>query len=275
MSPYSSLRQRDNSETKRVFVKCREGNHQNCYGSLNRTTRMMDPSSMTRMYYDFPDLDTFVMEVATEEELLALQNDPNIEEIVEDAPRYPMHLPGSVKPYRPQKSSNLRKLQSPPQQIPYGVEMVKAPEAWSYGIRGAGVKVCIIDSGTDMSHEDLNQETLDGISSWYQDNIGHGTHVAGTVAAVDNDVGVVGVAPEAEIFTVKLFSNDSGFAFASSLVNAAFKCRDAGAKIIGMSLGGPLWNPFEFWVFGRLLEQENILSIAAAGLVCCPSVQHD
>jgi subtilisin family serine protease len=78
-------------------------------------------------------------------------------------------------------------------------------------------------------------------SSWEpfvcDNRIGHGTHVAGTIAALDNDIGVIGVAPEAEIFVVKYFADESGFAYSSSLINAAYKCRDVGAKIISMSLG--------------------------------------
>lgn len=69
------------------------------------------------------------------------------------------------------------------------------------------------------------------------DRLGHGTHVAGTIAALDNDIGVIGVAPEAEVFVVKFFADDTGFAYSSSLINAAYKCRDVGAKIISMSLG--------------------------------------
>ncbi|CAB9517499.1 Thermostable alkaline protease [Seminavis robusta] len=124
-------------------------------------------------------------------------------------------------------------------------------------------------------HEDLDQNGLDGSvassfwfqgsDEWYDDAAGHGTHVAGTIAAVNNTIGVVGVAPEAELFAVKYFADDSGFAYSSSLVNSAYKCRDAGAKIITMSLGGPLPNPFEFLVFDKLLRENGILSFAAAG----------
>jgi hypothetical protein len=79
-----------------------------------------------------------------------------------------MHILESVKLYHPNKDKeshqlrrHLQQQQSPPQEIPYGVEMVKAPEAWHCGIRGAGVKVCVVDSGTDL-HEDLNQASLSG-----------------------------------------------------------------------------------------------------------------
>ena len=224
-------KQLNTTGTKRVFIRYKDGDHDECFRTLNHKTRLANASSRTQVKFDFPELSSFVLELETPEELQSLHEDPNILEVVEDAPRWPMHILESVRPYHRTRGSShqLRRhlqSQSPPQEIPYGVEMVKAPEAWQYGIRGAGVKVCVVDSGTDL-HEDLHQASLSGDDSpsgWFKDDIGHGTHIAGTIAAVDNDIGVVGVAPDAEIFTVKFFSDDNGFSFVSALVDAAFKC---------------------------------------------------
>uniref|UniRef100_UPI002351CE5C S8 family serine peptidase n=1 Tax=Alkalibacillus haloalkaliphilus TaxID=94136 RepID=UPI002351CE5C len=85
---------------------------------------------------------------------------------------------------------------------------------------GEGVSVAVLDTGVDRSHEDLN--VAGGYSVFddsengdpYYDANGHGTHVAGTVAAVNNDLGVVGVAPEADVYAVKVLDNDGGGSYA-------------------------------------------------------------
>jgi subtilisin family serine protease len=96
------------------------------------------------------------------------------------------------------------------QQIPYGVSMIKANAFWSAKLdRGGSAKVCIIDTGLNIGHEDMQGVTVSGstdssvVSNWNEDQAGHGSHVAGIIAAMDNSVGVVGVAPEAELYIVR------------------------------------------------------------------------
>jgi len=133
------------------------------------------------------------------------------------------------------------------------------------------VKVCVIDTGIDQEHPDFVTSNLSGPGNtnannrWYEDGCGHGTHVSGTVAAQNDDKGVVGVAPDADIFTVRVFGQNCGIIFGSSLISAARKCRDNGAKIISMSLGGPVRNFFEEWGFNQLVNRDDILIVAAAG----------
>ena len=71
----------------------------------------------------------------------------------------------------------------------------------------------------------------------------HGTHVAGTIAAQDNGLGVVGVAPQVSLHVVRTFDS-SGVFTASSLITAMNACADAGSNIISMSLGGPVVRHF-------------------------------
>ncbi|MGJ9458138.1 S8 family peptidase [Oceanobacillus sp. CF4.6] len=74
------------------------------------------------------------------------------------------------------------------------------------GITGDGIKIGIIDTGISSIHPDLhvtNGKSFVENSATYEDNNGHGTHVAGIIAALDNDVGVIGVAPEADIYAIK------------------------------------------------------------------------
>src|SRR5207253_8985950 len=85
--------------------------------------------------------------------------------------------------------------------IPQGVIMIHAPELWPFS-KGAQMNVVVVDTGIDRKHPDLIANYAGGYNTFDQsddptDDNGHGTHVAGTVAAVDNSFGVGGVAPEA------------------------------------------------------------------------------
>ena len=126
--------------------------------------------------------------------------------------------------------------------LQWGHDAVNAPEAWEAGVRGAGVRVAVLDSGVDGTHPDLAPNFNASLSTsflsvplpnnWYF----HGTHVAGTIAAADNAVGVIGVAPEAEIVSVQVCGNDG--CPSSAIVPGIVYAADNGADLINMSLGG-------------------------------------
>lgn len=181
--------------------------------------------------------------------LKGLQNNPNVLYVEEDTRRQLLSTE-----FEPGK--------------PYGIEMVQA-DLVSDGVAG-NRKVCIIDSGYDLGHPDLQSVGVDGVydsgtGNWYTDENGHGTHVAGTIAALANGEGVVGVMPNNNInlHIVKVFGAD-GWSYSSSLVAAAEECATYGANVINMSLGGSRANRTEDRAFTQL-NNEGILSIAAAG----------
>jgi hypothetical protein len=156
--------------------------------------------------------------------------------------------------------------------ITYGVTDVQAPELWSKGLDGSGQKVCILDTGVDLSHTDLNGNKFTGTnqhtSTWNQDQCGHGTHVAGVIAAKAGNGGVKGIAYNANVFIVRVFSGNSngcGWTYSSGLMAAAEQCRKAGATIINMSLGGPGAVTAERVFFQDLLDNHGIQCVAAAG----------
>lgn len=178
-----------------------------------------------------------------------LMNNPNVISVTPDEKRYILNTQ-----WEPGK--------------PYGIDLVQA-DLVSDSAAGSRT-VCIIDSGYDLGHPDLPTSGVTGIDdagtgAWYTDENGHGTHVAGTIAALANGEGVVGVLPNGQVnlHIVKVFSA-SGWAYSSSLMAAAEQCADYGANVINMSLGGTRANKTEERAF-KQLSDAGILSIAAAG----------
>jgi subtilisin family serine protease len=176
----------------------------------------------------------------------------------EDVKRYPLGL-----------VANAGARYKPGQDIPYGISLVQADKLSDENTGNR--MICIIDSGYDHNHEDLAENDVDGeydtgTGWWYTDENHHGTHVAGTIAAINNKgIGVVGINPNKHIklHIVKVFGAE-GWAYSSTLAHAAKKCQKAGANIISMSLGGGAPNKTEERVFQSLYDA-GILSIAAAG----------
>ena len=104
----------------------------------------------------------------------------------------------------------------------YGLKNIKAYEAYEDGYTGSGVKVAVLDGGFDTSHTDLDANFITGYDEEDDNNTpnadshnstmgGHGTHVAGIIAAEKNGVGMHGVAYEASIIPIKVFKDDGSF----------------------------------------------------------------
>lgn len=117
--------------------------------------------------------------------------------------------------------------------------------AWAKQKGSKNILVAIVDTGVDCGHPDLaaNMDTSKTFTAYGDDGCadkqGHGTHVAGTVAAVaNNQIGVAGVAPDVRLMSAKVLS-DSGSGSYASVAAGIVAAADAGAQIISMSLGGP------------------------------------
>ncbi len=141
----------------------------------------------------------------------------------------------------------LRASLAPRELIPWGVRRVNAPAAWP-ATQGEGVKVAVVDTGIDTRNPDLDGRVLGGVNAItgeskeadYQDDNGHGTHVAGTIAATrGNSWGVVGVAPQAVLYAVKVLDAD-GSGHLSGLVSGIVWCINNKMQVVNMSLGSPI-----------------------------------
>ena len=123
----------------------------------------------------------------------------------------------------------------------WGVKHIGAGIVHDVGNKGAGVKVAIIDSGIDYNHPDLDDNYAGGYDFVNNDpdpmdDDGHGTHVAGTVAAEDNNSGVVGVAPGAKLYALKVL-DDTGGGNYSHVILALQWAVDNGIQVTNNSYG--------------------------------------
>jgi len=149
--------------------------------------------------------------------------------------------------------------------IDYGVKMIGAEYEWPETM-GEGVRVGIIDTGIDVNHIDLKSrinKTVSFIDSDITDYNGHGTHVAGVIAAEKNGVGVVGVAPKCNLYVAKAF-DEKGVSTDTSITKSLEWMLENDVNIINMSYSSNKIDENE----KALLEEcskNNIILCAAAG----------
>ena len=157
------------------------------------------------------------------------------------------------------------------QTVPTGVRRIQADQSPTADIDGSDdvrvdVDVAILDTGIDEDHPDLN--VVGGVRFFnggntdgnFNDTRGHGTHVAGTVGALDNGIGVVGVAPGARLWAVKVLSNPDGTGFVSDVIRGIdwVTANASTIEVANMSLGGQGFSQ---------AQQNAIQSSVAAGVV--------
>jgi serine protease len=172
---------------------------------------------------EYPDMNMISAELSTSDAMI-LAADDNIEYVEEDLQRRFMA-----------------------QSVPYGIGMVQADQVDDSiaSANSGGKKICVIDSGLELPHEDMgaqggsiNGTNDSGTGNWFDQGGPHGTHVAGTIAALNNGIGVRGViGTDPNLHIVKVF-NAAGWGYSSDLVSAINKCVSNGSDVINMSLGG-------------------------------------
>lgn len=154
----------------------------------------------------------------------------------------------------------------------WALPKIGAPQAWAKTMGDPKLIVAVVDSGVDYHHPDLQGRVIKGINTTGEgakhdpiDGQGHGTHVAGIIAAAaNNGVGVAGLAPNVTILAEKVLNAQGN----GTLFNIAAGIRHAvnhGAKIVNLSLGGPAAeDPITLGV-GAWAAKKGVLLVAAAG----------
>ncbi len=147
---------------------------------------------------------------------------------------------------------NVQEIMQDIYEIPDGIRMIQAPAIWDQSNKGEGIVVAVIDTGCQIDHPDLKDRIIGGRNfttdnngdpNNFSDNNGHGTHVAGTIAAAENNSGVLGVAPLANLLILKVLGKDGSGNYKSIIdaIKYAIKWRgqnDEKVRVISMSLGG-------------------------------------
>ncbi|KGP72322.1 S8 family peptidase [Pontibacillus yanchengensis] len=137
--------------------------------------------------------------------------------------------------------------------VPEGVEMIEAPLVWESATKGKGNIVAVIDTGCEINHPDLQGRIIGGKNfttdynsdeNNFNDNNGHGTHVAGTIAASQTNSGVTGVAPESSLLILKVLTGEGQgkMNWIIDAINYATNWKGPNGeevRVMSMSLGGP------------------------------------
>jgi subtilisin len=223
-------------------------------------------SAGASLRFNYRGVDAAAVAVPNENALAALAKDPSVIAVVPDRlvfafPDVAANAKGSGKPGGGGSV----------QVVPAGVTRVGAPTSVS---NGDGVGVAVIDTGIDLAHADLGAP-VDAFSAFggsCADDEGHGTHVAGIVAARDNAIDVIGVAPKARLFCVKVLDVSGSGSDATVmagldwvLVNHALV--QPNIKVVNMSLGRPgsVGDNPAFHDLIKSLEGAGVAVVVAAG----------
>ena len=218
------------------------------------------PESEPRAVAAFQSINGFAADL-TDQEVATLRKAPNVRYVEAVEERHALDIGG--------ESAAAIEASNPfAQTVPFGIDLVRAREVWPV-TRGEAVNVVVIDTGIDYTHPDLAAVYAGGFNTYDDtnnplDDNGHGTHVSGTIAAGDNNIGVVGVAPNVKLYAVKVL--DAKGSGTSDKVIAALdwvlqqKNTLGGHWVVNLSLGSSTPNAAEREAFGRAVD---------AGLVIC------
>ncbi len=245
--------------TRRMIV----GTRQPALNALQRLrSDEFDPTDRVRYNVQtFRYLNAFVADL-DESEIATLKKSPLVDYIEEDPERH--ILADSIVDGQ--------------QTTPYGINLVQAPQAWPV-TRGRSldsskpIRVAILDTGIDYNAPELagafkgGTDVVNGDSDPLDDN-GHGSHVAGIIAAADNGTGVIGVAPQADLFSAKVL-DACGSGSGSGVIDALEWVRDQKSKIggnwiVNLSLGSSRASNAERTAF-QAAQDDGILVFAASG----------
>lgn len=228
---------------------------------------------------EFQTID-FIAADLTDEEASALRKSSDVKFL---SPVVPRSLGASDVPVPSHLHAPIGNgLYSKSQTVAYGIDLVHARDIWPLTRGNNTVNVAVVDTGIDYNHPDLKDRYQGGYNTFTKtndpkDDHGHGTHVAGIIAASDNNFGVVGVAPDVRIWSAKVLqANGSGTdeTVIAGMDWVVQKKREIGGNwIVNLSLGAEAASDAEREMFQRVID-ENILVVAAAGNQGSPGINY-
>jgi major intracellular serine protease len=162
--------------------------------------------------------------------------------------------------------------------IPENLDVIRARDVWVQSKQGEGITVATLDTGVEKDHPDLKENIIGGYNFTEDDNgdtniftdyTGHGTHVAGIIAASDDGVGIVGVAPKSKILALKVIDKNGSGSYDNLIKAIQYATEWVGpngerVNVINMSLGGPKPNDLLHKVI-KEARQKGIVLVSAAG----------
>lgn len=157
----------------------------------------------------------------------------------------------------------------PPEVLPWGINRIDAELVETdNNTTAAAIKVGVIDTGIDLNHPDLKAIIKGGFNAIlpngsYTDDNGHGTHVAGIIAALDNEFGVVGVSAKVDLYAIKVL-NKRGSGYISDIIEGLQWAVDNGLQVVNMSLGASVDVP-SFAEAVAAADTAGLVMVAAAG----------
>lgn len=154
--------------------------------------------------------------------------------------------------------------------LQWNLSRINAPAAWNIARGEPAIAIAVVDTGADFSHPDLSGNLLPGYNvlapgTLPADDCGHGTHVAGIIAAeTNNNLGVAGVAGECRLLPVKALDSE-GYGDTLDIAEGIRWAADNGAKVINMSLGGAAEDDFVLKEAVEYAHQRSVVIVAASG----------
>lgn len=167
----------------------------------------------------------------------------------------------------PFERTEVLSIQEDKQKIGWGLSTFNIPDIWAKS-QGEGVTIAVIDTGCDLNHPDLVGNLLDGFNILNkneppEDDNGHGSHVTGIICAINNEIGMVGVAPKAKVVPIKVLDKNGN----GNLIDVAEGIHYAISRnvdFITLSLGSPA--PVqEVRKAIQAAEKNGIVTFCAAG----------